>query len=236
MHKVFLPIIMLLASLFSSSVSAQYRKHFTGMLEYKISVRDTSMRGMVPDNKMIVYTNDTVVRIENFTGNLGKQVAIKHMMMGKSYLLLETDFGKFALQMDLDEEISSAEPNPNDTVSADAVEYTYKKKCFKRKILGKKVNRIEVSHKDFPEPIEFLYMKGYSSKIVDAYPDISGIPVRYSVPMTDAVLDYELVKISEYTPNRDLFGISDDYERISFDAFMDRLIQSKETMQGENGP
>ena len=49
--------------------------------------------------------------------------------------------------------------------------------------------------------------------------------------MTDAVLDYELVKMSEYTPERDLFGIPDDFERISFNDFMDRLIDSQENME-----
>jgi hypothetical protein len=67
------------------------------------------------------------------------------------------------------------------------------------------------------------------------YSEIPGLPVRYSVPMTDATLDYELVKMSEYTPDRDLFGIPDDFERISFNDFMDRLIDSKETMNPSNG-
>ncbi len=207
---------------------SQYKKHFTGMLEYRISVRDTTMRNMMPDNKMVVYTNDTVVRVENYTQNLGKQVAIKHMHNGKSYLLLETDFGKYALQMNADEELSS-EPNPNDT--AKIAEYIFAKKCFKREIIGRKAKRMIVSHTDFEEPIEFLYLRGYSSKIVDTYKEISGLPVRFSIPMTDAVLDYELIKMSEYTPNRDLFGIPDDFEKISFDKFMDRLIDSKENMQ-----
>ena len=88
-----------------------------------------------------------------------------------------------------------------------------------------------VSHADFEEPIEFLYLKGYSNKIVDTYEEVPGLPVKYSIPMTDAVLDYELVKMSEYTPERDLFGIPDDFERISFNDFMDRLIDSQENME-----
>lgn len=224
--------LFIISMLISFNSQAQYKKHFTGMFEYKISVRDTALRNMMPDNRMIVYTNDTVVRIENFTQNLGKQVAIKHMHLDKSYLLLETEFGKFALQMNDSEEISS-EPNPNDTVKVD--EYLFDKKCFKRHIIGTKAKRMIVTHADFKEPVEFLYLKGYSNKILDVYEEIQGLPVRYSVPMTDAVLDYELVKMSEYTPDRDLFGIPDDYERINFNDFMDRLIDSKETMQSTDG-
>jgi hypothetical protein len=139
MHKFSRLFLLAILFFISFNSQAQYKKHFTGMLEYKISVRDTSMRNMMPDNRMIVYTNDTVVRIENFTQNLGKQVAIKHMNLGKSYLLLETEFGNFALQMNDSEEISS-EPNPNDTASA--AEYIFDKKCFKRPILGIKAKNL----------------------------------------------------------------------------------------------
>ena len=89
-----------------------------------------------------------------------------------------------------------------------------------------------VSHPDFEQPIEFLYLKGYSSKVVDAYPQIGGIPTKYSIITPDAIFDYTLVKISEYTPDHDLFGIPSDYERISFDEFMDKLIDANGA-QGE---
>jgi len=223
--RIFFTLTVLILS---TNTYSQNKKHFTGMLEYRISIRDTAMGNMMPVNKMVVYTNDTIVRIENYTQNLGKQVAIKHMTKGKSYLLLETDFGNFALQMDADEELSS-EPNPNDT--ATVAEYAFKKKCLKKRLLGRKAKRMLVSHADFEEPIEFLYLKGYSNKIVDTYEEVPGLPVKYSIPMTDAVLDYELVKMSEYTPERDLFGIPDDFERISFNDFMDRLIDSQENME-----
>src|SRR3989338_6114616 len=74
---------------------AQSKTSFTGMLEYKITVRDTSLRNFFPDNTMAIYTNDTVVRQENYTPQLGQQVNIRHIEKNKSYLLLQTDFGKF---------------------------------------------------------------------------------------------------------------------------------------------
>lgn len=201
------------------------------MLEYKISVRDSALQGMVPDNRMLVYTNDTIVRIENFTDHLGTQVAIKHMVLDKSYLLLETGFGKFALQMDETKE--QEKMKESDTTTSNADKFAFNKKCGKRSLLGRKMNRVLVSHPDFDTPIEFLYMKGYSTKIVDTYDRINGIPVKYSVITTDATYDYELIKISEYTPQHDLFGIPADFKRVSFDEFMDKLIESKEE-QGEN--
>ena len=205
-------------------------KSFSGMLEYKISVRDSAMRSLVPDNRMLVYTNDTIVRIENYTDHLGTQIAIKHMILDKSYLLIETDFGKFALQM-------NATPEQEGKLEADSLNqgngFTFTKKRGKTRMLGLKMNRMMVSHADFGEPIEFLYLKKYSRKIVDAYPELDGIPVKYSVITTDAIYDYELVKISEYNPSHDLFGIPSDYERITFDEFMDKMIQLNSNMEGE---
>lgn len=201
------------------------------MLEYKISVRDSAFRELVPDNRMIVYTNDTIVRIENFTDNLGQQVAIKHMQLDKSYLLIETEFGKFAIQMNESE--AQKKIQESDTTTAEIDKFSFEKKCWKTRLCGRKMNRLMVSHPDFDEPIEFLYMKGYSKEIVNAYPQINGIPAKYSVITPDAIFDYELVKISEYTPAHDLFGISSDFERVTFDDFMDKLIEAQGAQGGE---
>lgn len=209
-----------------STTSSWSQKHvpFKGMLEYKISVRDTILTGLFPDNKMIVYTNDTVVRIENYTSSLGKQVTIRHLDLNKSYLLLDTEIGKYAIQMDL---------NDTDSMASDTIKpsYTFEKKCGKRKILGRKVKRVFASNVNFKEPIEFYYLKNYRSNLVNAFPDLKGLPVRYSLPTADAIFDYELVKMSEYAPNRDLFGISEDYERVSFDDFIDKWIESKSQVE-----
>ena len=218
-------ITLVLALPLAGFSQSKKTKTFTGMLEYKISVRDSALRDLVPDNRMVVYTNDTVVRIENFTDKLGQQIAIKHMLMDKSYLLVETDFGKFAIQMD--ESKAQAAMQANDTTTAKVDQFNFEKKCGKTRLLGRKMNRLMVSHADFDEPIEFLYMKGYSTEIVNAYPKINGIPTKYSVITPDAIFDYELVKINEYTPEHDLFGISSDFERVTFDDFMDKMIESK---------
>ena len=167
---------MLVLALPSTGISQSKKtKTFVGMLEYKISPRDSAMRELIPDNRMIVYTNDTIVRIENFTENLGKQIAIKHMLMDKSYLLLETEFGKYAIQMD--ESQDQKEKQLSDTIT-EIDEFQFEKTCGKSRILGRKMNRVVVSHQEFDEPIEFLYLKGYSPEIVNAYPKINGIPTK----------------------------------------------------------
>ena len=231
MRNFILLITLVLALPIAGFSQSKKTKTFTGMLEYKISVRDSSLRELVPDNRMVVYSNDTIVRVENYTSNLGNQVAIKHMLMDKSYLLLDTDFGKFAIQMD--ESKAQEKMQAKDTTTAEIDKFVFDKKCGKSRLLGRKMNRLMVSHPDFKEPIEFLYLKGYSTEIVNAYPKINGIPTKYSVITPDAIFDYELVKINEFTPERDLFGVPADFERVSFDDFMDKLIESKETQGGE---
>lgn len=223
--KYFL-ILTLLFSFGNTSFAQKAKKSFTGMLQYKIVVADTSLRDLVPENKMIVYTNDTIVRIENFTSQLGKQVTIRHMVLNKSYLLLDMPFGKFAIQTDNSEEDTTA-INPEK-------KYTVDTKCRRRKILGRKANRAEVSHKGFETPVEFLYLKDYSSQILNSFEDLPGLPVKYSIVTPDAIFNYELTKMSEYSPDSDLFGIPSDYQKISFEEFMDQLIESKAGMTPDN--
>lgn len=204
-------------------VYSQQTKSFTGMLEYKITPVDTSLSAFIPENRMVVYSNDTIVRIENFTQHLGKQVTIRHMQLNKSYLLVDTPFGKYAIRADL---------NQSDTV-AQNFNYTFDHKCGKRKILGLKAKKTMASNASFEEPMEFLYLKGYSSEIIGAFENLNGLPVKYVIPTPDALMQYELVKFSEYTPNRDLFGIPSEYQKIDFNEFMDKLIDSKSELAPE---
>ena len=69
----------------------------------------------------------------------------------------------------------------------------------------------------------------YDNKYLNNFEGIPGIVAKYSVVTPDGVLDYELIRFNEYTPNRDLFGIPSDYERVTIDQFI-------ETMTGGNEP
>lgn len=211
-------LVVLLLVTTIGQVMGQKKQPFMGVLEYKITVRDTAMSSLIPDNRMIIYTNDTITRSENFTQQLGMQATIRHIEKNKSYLLLNTGFGKFAIQTDL-----SAQKGDTTRVS----KYTFKKKCFKKKILGYRANRVLANHPNFEEPIEFLYLKNIDVKYNNTFEHLPGLPVRYSVYTTDATFDYELVRINEYKPNRDLFGVPSDYERVSFDDFLDRMLESQ---------
>ena len=88
-HLVQISLLFLLFA--QSSLFAQKKKDvFQGQLTYRITICDTSLQKLVPENYMIVVTDDTLLRIENNTERFGRQTVIKHMSFNKSYLLLET--------------------------------------------------------------------------------------------------------------------------------------------------
>ena len=117
---------------------------FIGTLTYRITICDTALQKFVPTRYMKVSTNDTLIRIENETDRLGKQVVIKHMPLQKSYLLLETAFGKYAIQTD------------HSLIKADTIlPYTFRRKLGKLKICGLKAKKVLASHKGFTEPLAF---------------------------------------------------------------------------------
>ena len=74
---------------------------------------------------------------------------------------------------------------------------------------------------------EFLYLKKHPNKYLNNSPEIPGLLIRYSVVTVDGILDYELVRFNEYTPNRDLFGIPSDYKKVTIDEFMDEILNTK---------
>ena len=59
---------------------------------------------------MVVYTNDTLSRIEVLNDALGEQVTIKLMELKKSYLLMSMMGKKLAIQTDERDDSSKIEP------------------------------------------------------------------------------------------------------------------------------
>lgn len=222
-HSKFL-VFLLATCLISLHAHAQKTKEFTGMLEYSISLMDTNLNVSNKVSSMVVFTNDTISRMENFTGQLGKQVTIRHMEMNKSYLLIEVnDTANFAIKTNL---------NISDSLKK-STRYTFKKKMFKKKILGMRANRIMVDHPDFIEPIEFLYLKKYSREYLNNFPSIPGLLVQYSISTPNGIMDYTLEKFSQYDVDHDLFGIPSNFKKVTIDEFMDEMLEIR-SLTNEN--
>ncbi len=215
MMKNYLVVLLL----FSSAIGyAQKFKGFSGLLEYRITTEDTSLANLYPETRMVIYTNDTIVRMENQTSSLGRQTTIRHTEKQKAYQLLETEFGKFAIKADLTEKTDSV-PISN--------RYTFNKKCKRKKVLGKKALVYEVDQEAYKAPKDFLFYKNYSQKYLNTFEEVPYLPVVYYVTTYDVILKYELVRMSEYSPDKDLFGIPSDYERVTFDEFLDKYLEFK---------
>ena len=201
--------------LFTSFVFSQKKEAFVGKLVYSVQITDTAFQKFIPATQMVVYTNDTITRIENVTDQLGKQAIIKHMEMNKSYLLLETPFDNFAIQTDHTDSLFRKKES----------KYTFEKKWFKKKVGGVRANRLMVSHPDFKEPKEYLYLKKYSPKYINTFEDFPGLPVHYYIITMDGVYEYKLISIEEMLPPKDLFGVPSDYKRVTFNEFLDIMLQ-----------
>lgn len=194
---------------------SQKHKPFTGKLVYSVQMADTALRNLYPATQMVVYTNDTITRIENQTEQLGKQVTIKHMGLNKSYLLIETEHQNFAIQTDLNE------------MTKKESKYTFKKKLFKRKIADVKANRLIVSHPDMKVEREYLYLKKYSPKYINTFEEFPGLPVHYYIITMDGVYEYTLKSIEYFLPERDLFGIPSDFKKVTLDEFMEYILKEQ---------
>lgn len=202
----------ILLVLFSSKALTQKFEPFTGKLTYLVVICDTNLQKIMPPQKMIVYTNDTLIRVENQTDRLGNQIVIKHLVLNKSYLLLSTEYGKYAIQTD------------HSSVVPDSLPYRFKKKCGSKKLCGVKMKKAIVSRKGFDEDLEFLYWKNKSPKYLNNFDNAPGLPTRYYIPTPDGIFKYELIDIQWYNPNKDLFGVDSSYQRVSFDEFLNIMF------------
>lgn len=209
--------------LFTSFVFSQKKEAFVGKLVYSVQITDTAFQKFIPATQMVVYTNDTITRIENVTDQLGKQAIIKHMELNKSYLLLETPIDNFAIQTDHTDSLFRKKES----------KYTFEKKWLKKKVGGIRANRLLVSHPDFKEPKEYLYLKKYSPKYINTFEDFPGLPVHYYIITMDGVYEYKLISIEEMLPPKDLFGVPSNYKRVTFNEFLDIMLQLQGGGEGE---
>ncbi len=213
MVKLFSLFIFLGFTRIITAQSTPEFEKFSGKLVYSVSITDTSLQKMIPSRQMIVYTNDTLIRIENTTDQLGFQVIIKHLVFNKSYLLLNTPINNYAIQTDYNDDQEIKYP------------YSYTTKRGKRKILGLKAKRLMVSHENFEEPIEFLYLPQYTPKYINTLENFPGLPVLYYISSVDGTYEYRLISMENTAPNHDLFGVPSDYKRVTFDNFLNEMLQ-----------
>ncbi|MFT5582075.1 MAG: hypothetical protein ACI9G9_001340 [Psychromonas sp.] len=209
---VYLLILVLISIIANNTPLAQ--TPFEGKLIYRVSVVDTSFTDMIPDRKMTIYTNDTMVRIEIMNDQLGLQTTIRHMALNKSYMLLDLGERKFAIKTDLTNDTTEVRP------------YVIKHKCKRKKILGEKTKKAIVFRDDLKAEKEVYYSTKIRPEILNIYDGIKGLPLEYYLSSADGLMRYELISIERMSIHRDNFGIPSDYKRVTFNEFVDQMKQS----------
>ena len=208
-------LVLLLFITCFTIVNAQKIEPFNGTLHYRIDFKVHPDSLAIPYSKMTLYSNDTLIRIDTETAQLGEQVMITHIELQKYYLLLELDSKKYAIQGHL----------PNDTTAS---AYTFKKKMGKRTIAGIKAKKVLVSASYFPKPIVMWYAPTISSKYLSVLKGIKGLPLDYYIQMEYGYLHYVLESADLSPVSKSIFGIGSDYQKVSFDEFIDATVGSGE--------
>lgn len=211
--KNFLFIVLLFAN-FISGFSQEYLP-FEGKMVYQVQLSDSVDSKPHQSKFVTIYTNDTLVRVESESNQLGSQVMIKHLTLNKYYILLELNNQKFAIQHLVE----------NDTTAS---KYSFENKRKKKKILGKKAKKTIVSFANSlnsPKTAMYYYPE-YSPKYLDALKGISGLPVDYYLFTEEGVYHYKLIEFKAEKVNRDIFGIPKDYKKVSFDEFLNAVMDN----------
>lgn len=197
----------------SSSLFGQKYTPFQGKLVYRVEFRDSASQKSDPPSIMTLYTNDTLVRIESETMQLGQQILIKHLQLHKYYILLEVNEQKFAIQ----------HTEAKDTVAS---KYVFKHKRGSKLFDGKKAKKILVSTPHYPKPLVMYYFKDINPIYLEAIKGIPGLPAEYFLRNEDGIYHYTLIDFSEEKPSKDLFGVPSDYKKVSFDEFIQLMVPS----------
>lgn len=194
--------------LFANSAQAQ----LSGMLVYQVDL--LSADTMNPQNhwQVVVYTNDTMVRVETQGGPFGKQVYIRHMVLNKAYLLLAMDGQKFAIRTDLANKSKDTSLN-----------YTVKKLVGSKKINGIRCKKYKITDVGAPMGYVCYFAKKIPNKFIEVYQDIQGLALDYFLPSQNGLIHYQLVQYEAQVLDKNMFGIPSDYKKVTFEEFMSSL-------------
>ena len=173
---------------------------------------DTNIQKIIDKREMVVYTNDTLSRIEVQNDALGDQVTIKHLELDKSYLMMTMMGKKLAIQTHGREDSTLAQP------------YEFKYKLFgRKKVNGFVLKKAIVFREDLEEKRKIWYFKDVRPEILGMYDGIKGLPADFYIGTIDGIVHYQIEFIEKQVVSKDKFGIPSDYEKIKLKDFMDHV-------------
>ncbi|MFM1809626.1 MAG: hypothetical protein RLZZ382_851 [Bacteroidota bacterium] len=160
---------------------------------------------------MLIYAKDSLLKVINFSSNMGKQELIKHLSKEKSYLLLETTKGKYAIRTNY--------TKYQDTT----LSYSFKKKLGSKRIAGMKAKKLSVTFTDIDKKFTFYYLKNIPAIYGSAYTNFPGLVVEYYIPTDEGMFQYTLTEFKRIDPPLTLFMVPTDYKRVSIEEFMEEM-------------
>jgi hypothetical protein len=201
--------VFLFSFLWSVTIIAQ-KKHlpFSGELLFKAQ-RIIPMDSV--QEHMLIYAKDSLLNVVNFSSNMGKQELIKHLTKEKSYLLLETTKGKYAIRTNY--------TKYQDTT----LSYSFKKKLGSKRIVGMKAKKLSVTFKDIDKKFSFYYLKNIPAMYGSAYTNFPGLVVEYYIPTDEGMFQYTLTEFKRIDPPLTLFMVPTGYKLVSIEEFMEEL-------------
>ena len=201
--------VFLFSFLCSVTIIAQKKQlPFSGELLFKAQ-RVIPMDSM--QEHMLIYAKDSLLKVINFSSTLGKQELIKHLTKEKSYLLLETTKGKYAIRTNY--------TKYQDTT----LSYSFKKKLGSKRIAGMKAKKLSVTFTDIDKKFTFYYLKNIPAIYGSAYTNFPGLVVEYYIPTDEGMFQYPLTVFKRIDPPLTLFMVPTDYKRVSIEEFMDEM-------------
>jgi hypothetical protein len=201
--------VFLFIFLWSVTIIAQ-KKHlpFSGELLFKAQ-RIIPMDSV--QEHMLIYAKDSLLNVVNFSSNMGKQELIRHLTKEKSYLLLETTKGKYAIRTNY--------TKYQDTT----LSYSFKKKLGSKRIAGMKAKKLSVTFKDIDKKFSFYYLKNIPAMYGSAYTNFPGLVVEYYIPTDEGMFQYTLTEFKRIDPPLTLFMVPTGYKLVSIEEFMEEL-------------
>jgi hypothetical protein len=203
--------ISLIALLLFACATREAVERFEGKMVYKLSSDKLDRLATDSINYQVIYAKDSMLRIENFTP-IGKQIYIKHIPKNRAYILMEFNGQKIAIQ-------SIPEPAVNDG------KYLFKKRRGKVTVAGIEAKKIDVTLPEIDTMMTMLYHPRMSADYSEAIPGIPGMPLRYALLVDGVLTTFELLELEERVIDIDFFGIPSDYERMTMDEFIERMME-----------
>lgn len=181
---------------------------FSGELLFKVECvapADTNRESM------LIYAKDSLLKVVNFSSKMGQQELIKHISRQKSYLLLSTTKGNYAIRTEYTKNLDTA------------MHYTYKKVLGYKKISGLKAKKLKVNFLGINKTFDFYYFKKIPAKYGSAFTEFPGLVAEYFLPTDQGLFKYSLTSLKVMDPPLSLFIIPEKYKKVSLEQFLEEI-------------